>query len=298
MRHMAAIAIAAASVAASGSQPADGYVWERVTDRYGWSPQVVYVLNAVAQRERLWAFEARAVYRSADGAHWDPATVAPSWQGTVPAAAVVAFRDRLWTVGSFSEAGRRSDVWASTDGGHWERVSGGAPWPTVGGHSVVALHGRLWVLAASGSVWSSPDGERWSHVCDCGPWSPAVGRGSVAFRDRLWVVADDARLWSSPDGVRWSLATADAAWGERFRPGVAVYDDRLWVMGGAGKSDAWWSADGVRWTRATRDAGWFPRAGMSVAVLGDALYVMGGKSGISANSNPQDVWRMRRATPR
>jgi hypothetical protein len=67
---------------------------------------------------------------------------------------------------------------------------------------------------------------------------------------------------------------------------------KLWVLGGGGKNDAWFSDDGVHWTQATADAGWFRRSGLSSAVLNDKLWIMGGKTGVSSNSNPQDVWFM------
>jgi hypothetical protein len=292
------LALAAAALVIPVRPSLKPFTWERVAERYGWTTEPVYVLNAAAWQERLWAFEARAVYSSADGVRWDTATVTPPWRGTVPFGAVAVLGRRVWALGTFNDAARRSDVWVSSDGRSWARVVEHAPWSAAPGYAVLAHAGRLWVLDAMRAIWSSTDGRRWTQVCACGPWSADADFGAASYRGRIWVVGDDARVWSSADGARWLPVTPRAAWGARFRPAVVVYEDRLWVLGGVGKNDAWWSDDGARWTRQTADARWFPRGGLSAAVVGGALYVMGGKSGVSANSNPQDVWRLRRAPAR
>ena len=61
------------------------------------------------------------------------------------------------------------DVWSSTDGFNWELVNENPSWQERQGHSLVVLHGKLWIIgrlndAEGGGVndiWYSADGTIW-----------------------------------------------------------------------------------------------------------------------------------------
>jgi hypothetical protein len=121
-----------------------------------------------------------------------------------------------------------------------------------------------------------------------------VQQRAVVFRGRILMIGENGEIWASGDGARWSRVTGRSAWADRFRPTPVVFDERLWLVGGVGKRDVWVSEDGSRWSPMPIDPDWFPRGGVSAAVLNGALWLLGGKSGVSENSNPQDVWSIRR----
>lgn len=286
------------------------YSWTRATEKYGWGHGKVYVLNLLAFDGKLWAFEDNeALHYSSDGKNWLLATSRAGWPGSVLAGRAVVFDNKMWALGMRVGKQIRNEVWSSRDGKTWTRATGDAAWPLRGGQANLAFAGKIWILGGGNDkdqndVWYSSDGLQWIRATEHAQWSARGGHKAVVFKDKIWVLGGGAReelyndVWHSSDGVNWIRATSDAEWGQRRNFTTVVFDNKLWVLGGIGKNDptakndAWYSEDGVHWKQATANAGWFPRSALSSAVLDNKLWVMGGKTGVSANSNPQDVWYM------
>ena len=182
----------------------------------------------------------------------------------------LAFKDKIWVIGgqtmpAFGPAKEifYRDVWNTTDGVHWERVTPKEPfWPQRGmiGASAV-FDGRMWILG--GGTYDTPT-------------TP-----TRQFRNDVW---------SSPDGVHWTKHVESAPWAARQYHEVAVWDGRLWVMEGYAKrsgnrKDVWHSADGVHWQELP-DTPWKPRHAASVFVYDDALWMVAG------NNMESDVWKL------
>jgi hypothetical protein len=54
---------------------------------------------------------------------------------------------RIWAMGGYyPHWGSYSDVWSSSDGSYWTRVTSNAGWRPRTGHSVVVHDGKIWVL--------------------------------------------------------------------------------------------------------------------------------------------------------
>jgi hypothetical protein len=102
----------------------------------------------------------------------------------------------------------RGDVWSSSDGITWERVTDAAPWPPRLWFSAAVYRNCLWVLGG----WSNNPSTNWGDV------------------------------WYSRDGRRWKQLRSDVVWRERHEHSVFVLRDKLWVAGGHARplaNDVW-----------------------------------------------------------
>jgi len=183
----------------------------------------------------------------------------------------VAFRGKIWVMGGQTipqiapeaEAFHR-DIWNTTDGIHWNRVTPREPY------------------------WSARG---------------MIG-GNAVFKDRMWILGGGTYdtlkkpmrefyndVWSSADGVEWTRHVASAPWAPRQYHDVAVFDKRMWVLegfSGTNRNDVWYSADGVRWHEVPKTP-WRPRHAASVFVHDGALWMVAG------NNMESDVWKLRRS---
>jgi hypothetical protein len=189
----------------------DGLSWEKATDHAGWSPRLA--AGAVTFRGRLWVLGgtedyyfgddsslANDVWSSADGKEWRREVEHAPWEPRAYHAAVI-HAGRIWVIGGGNYVPRydaKNDVWRSSDGVHWERVTEHAPWAPRIWFSAVAYRDRLWVLGG----WSNNPSKNWGDV------------------------------WSSRDGAVWEELRSDVVWKARHEHSAYVFDDRIWVAGG------------------------------------------------------------------
>jgi len=214
------------------------------------------------------------VWNSTDGARWTLVTDEVPWAPRV-LHCTIAFQGKIWVLGGqtlpqfapWPEVIFYDDIWNTTDGVNWTKVTPQEPhWCPRGmiGFSAV-FKDRMWILG--GGTYDTPE-----------------------FPDRKFF--ND--VWSSPDGVHWEQHVACAPWPPRQYHEVAVFDGRLWVLEGyhqdsGNRNDVWYSADGVNWYELP-DTPWKPRHAASVFVFDNALWMVGG------NNMEPDVWKLQRAS--
>ncbi len=173
-----------------------------------------------------------------------------------------------------------NDVWASTDGSHWEQLTASAPWEGRAGLSAAVLGDEIYVLG--GSVNDDP--------------------GIVGGPPTRQLFND---VWKSADGVNWELLTASAPWAPRAGAAVVVKDGYLYLLGGEFAfqgnpppyfNDVWRTRDGVDWELVTPSAGWSPRPGHTCDELDGAIVCFGGYGqsplpwDVFGRSSPTDAW--------
>lgn len=249
-----------------------------------------------------WVFEGRAP--------WQPRDSQAEW----------VFRDRLWIGGGWFQSYEAPprDVWSSSNGREWTRVSPEAPWLHSDLPMNITFRNRMWIMggwykgrlpghSASNEVWSSDDGLKWGQATAGAGWSPRLAAGLVEHRGRMWILGGtenyyfgDANslkndVWSSTDGRTWKQETGSAGWSPRAYHQAVVLRDRIYVLGGGNyvpayhaQNDVWSSDDGVRWVCETESAPWEPRLWFSAAVYRGRLWVLGGWS--KEKDNFGDVW--------
>ena len=257
----------------------DGKQWERVTAAAPWLHSDLPM--SLSFGGRMWMMggwyngrlpghsASNAVWWSRDGKQWEQATGSAGWSPRL-AAAVVAFRGRMWMLGGtenyyFGDAkSLKNDVWSSADGKTWRLEAAAAPWAPRAYHQAVVLGGRIYVMgggnyvpeyAAYNDVWSSADGKNWRQETAGAPWHPRLWFGAAVYRGTMWVLGGwskvlDGRVpdqnwgdvWTSRDGKSWTEVKSGRIWKARHEHSVFVFDDQLWVAGGHAKplsSEVW-----------------------------------------------------------
>jgi len=235
------------------------------------------------------------VWNSADGRTWTHVNKGRDvpW-GPRALHYTCAFKGKLWVMGGqtiphHAPAEERfyDDIWNSSDGIRWERVSPREPhWRSRGwiGGSVV-FKDRMWILGGGSywtervpepeyfnDVWSSADGEHWECHLEHAPWMPRQYHNVVVFDGRMWVMEGVSR----GNGPHAEAIAADTA---ARRPEMAH-----WISI-HNLNDVWHSGDGVHWEELPSTP-WAPRHAASVFVHDNALWMVAG------NNMESDVWKL------
>lgn len=211
------------------------------------------------------------VWNSADGKTWSLVNNGrPVPWGPRVLHHTLAFRGKIWVMGGQtlpqsapSEEIFYRDIWNTSDGVYWERVTPREPyWSARGmiGGSVI-FKGRIWILG--GGTYDTPRRPQRNYYND---------------------------VWSSPDGVTWTRHVEYAPWAPRQYHDVAVFDGHMWVLEGyneVNRNDVWYSDNGVDWYELPTTP-WNPRHAASVFVHRDALWM------VTGNNLESDVWKLRR----
>ncbi len=198
----------------------------------------------------------------------------------------LAFRGKMWIIGGDYTSGHyQNDVWNSTDGRVWNRITSGAPFGNrVLFHSFV-LNDWMYIFGGQridGLVnnyseayycngYRSQDGLNWERVdpnhdqiglCPAGVVSGSVvlngyvyliGGGFYGFSNFDWIRKKS--VYRSRDAVNWELVTLEAPWQGRVYHHVFTYGHRMFLVAGAGTkdengndnlSDIWYSIDGKK----------------------------------------------------
>ncbi len=163
------------------------------------------------------------VWKSSDGKNFKvinpAASFDPRWGHTC-----LVFQDKMWIVGVYVSDGAPlygNDIWNSTDGISWSKVSTTTIFPIRTLHSSVVFDNKMWVIG---------------------------GYSSTAPNNRNDV-------YYSTDGANWTLSTNNAAWPGRKSFDAFLLNSKMWIIGGYESNspytlnDIWSSTDGNNWTR-------------------------------------------------
>jgi len=167
----------------------DGRHWVRVLAAAPWPPRSG--AHLVAFRDTLWLIGGepadQRLWLTTDGRHW-VARAATSLPAENPQG-VLVYNDALWVIGHGEWESATNDVWSSSDGLHWSRVSAHAPWPVRTCAGFAVLGDRLWVVAGAGfrDAWSSSDGRSWRRASTAVPGPTRCAEYSVVFQNAYWI---------------------------------------------------------------------------------------------------------------
>jgi hypothetical protein len=288
----------------------------RATHGVSFNGQLWIVGGATANSNETNSGDSNEIWRSANGIDWTRVTPTGPIFSPRDGHGVVVFKDKLWVIGGWNNstgAGGTeeflADVWSSSDGVAWTRVTASTGFEPRVAHDVVVFQDKLWVtggrLSIGGDgndVWSSPDGVTWAGVGN--PGTTFTARRShrvVAFNGELWLTGGGntlgtSEVWRSADGGSWTQLNVTTPFPARMEHAMEVFNNRMYVMGGFSNEnyntgtryqDVWSSADGITWTQETAAAGFGPRWHPASMVHGGEMWVVGGFSLSFFN----DVWR-------
>jgi hypothetical protein len=100
------------------------------------------------------------------------------------------FDDQLYLVGGHG----RPDVWRSSNGKDWTRLTSTSPSKDRYGSGTVGFAGKLWLFGgfikkstnAVNDVWFSDNGVIWKRQAVHAPWAPRSPIATV-FRNKIWI---------------------------------------------------------------------------------------------------------------
>jgi len=214
----------------------------------------------------------------------------------------VVFAGKMWLSNGYVDGGGVvRDLWNSTDGITWTRVSDNTPYDAYA--EMTVYDGKIW--AVNSSVWNSTDGVNWKQIARTKPFGPR-GYGEFVVHDgRMWQLGSGEDVWNTTDGVKWTCTAEHASYGERYATATSAFAGKLWVMAGATHkpndppekgypklttlNDVWCSADGANWTRVLERAPWAPRMWSVAIVYADRLWIIGGFDNVHGR-NLDDLW--------
>ncbi|MBN1760816.1 MAG: hypothetical protein JW863_20980 [Chitinispirillaceae bacterium] len=196
-------------------------------------------------------------------------------------------------------AGKRNDVWNSSDGISWTLLTDDAPFGNLFGHTTTVFNGALWIVGGKigpklfgTSIWNSSSGARWERASKM-PFDKRVYHSAAVFRGKLWIIGGlgDSEtdpilndIWSSADGVNWMLVTKNAPFAPRYGHACTVFNNKLYVLGGFNDAvgsqrsfnDVWESADGVTWTCTDKNAPFSKDRYHCALAFDEKLWMVGG----------------------
>jgi hypothetical protein len=252
--------------------------------------------SATAFQGRVWVVGIRSeLWSSADGLNWTLDT--PQLPGSAVYPQLVALPDRLILITGwlYSAPNYYREVWQSTDGGNWSKVSGSVPFRSEVSFQTLVLNGKLWVFGSNVSdgitpeIWSSSDGLHWTLVGSNPAFTPRWAYQAIAYAGKLFVVAGSnsngplSDVWTSTDGAAWTQLSATTGLRAANYATSLALNNAVCVYGGAGY-DGWCSTDGSAWTQLTDNAPIGP-----TALLNGTAYAVGTVP--SLNNVTDLVWK-------
>jgi hypothetical protein len=173
--------------------------WEVLAEQSNLPARVFY--GAFAFKGKIWlmgGFDGKQYYNdvwnSPDGVRWTRVTEHAGWSTRNIMAAVV-FKERMWVIGGGLIDGTppdgqtRDDVWSSTDGVTWTRVSNRMA--RIWGGSPVVYDGKLWLVGANRdgnfmrATLVTEDGTSWRE--QEAPWTPRGAPAVWVFDNKIYM---------------------------------------------------------------------------------------------------------------
>lgn len=233
---------------------------------------------------------------------------------------VLVYKNKLWVIGGVDNMGNElNDIWNSSDGINWRRISRWTSIGSIANNSSVVFKDRIYVFVGSGEVntkvWSSNDGSIW-RLETSNAFPVRNYTRTIVFNDNLYVVGGWDRdsgsysndVWSSHDGRLWRKnlpgPSANPAQERIFSPRIehtmTEYNGSVWVIGGQEEglhfsNEIWSTTDMKYWKKHVNLPKSAPLSSHASLLYNDALWVFGGYHQQSDRSAVLSsyIWSMR-----
>ena len=211
---------------------ADGATWTNANARGPmagdphWSAREDHA--AVVFDNKMWVMGGRSnlndVWWSSDGTTWtnanargpvrdpdaNPVTYRSHWSNRFDHT-VVVFDNKMWVMGGFG-GGEWNDVWSSSDGENWTRLThirDGAEWPIRNDHAAVVFDNKMWIMGGSGrannrkailsDVWWSTNGSDWTNTNASEHWTNRDAHAAVVLNEKIFLMGGCKDAFSNED---------------------------------------------------------------------------------------------------
>lgn len=206
----------------------DGAEWRCVSKSADWSPRLG--AGGVALNGKMWILGGikkyffgdessllNDVWNSSDGVHWKLVTHHAPWAARAYHGAL-AFDGRLWVFAGGNYLPKyegHNDVWSSSDGVNWTKVTEQAPWAARIWSSAVVYKDQMWILGGWSNnpsknwndVWYSGNGKEWKQLVAKNVWSPRHEQSAYVLDDKIWIAGGNP--WPCTNDV-WQIEVPDA----------------------------------------------------------------------------------------
>ena len=185
----------------------NGITWTQATASANWSARGGH--SSVVFDNKMWVIGGsdggvlNDVWYSTNGITWTQATASANWNARSTPTCIV-YDNKLWLMGGEEWIApsfvKQNDVWYSTDGATWTRVTDDANWVGRDRHASVVFDNKMWVLGGEGlgnsfNAWYSTDGITWAMVTT--PTELNVSRSlfpSAVFNGKMWIFGGRTKL--------------------------------------------------------------------------------------------------------
>lgn len=199
--------------------------------------------------------ELNDVWSSSDGVTWElvksDADFEPRNGHTL-----TSFDGFLWLIGGTSNDQSSAiccgfeDVWKSSNGSDWVKVTDNAPFNFRASHTALAVGKTLVVIGGDikngyWEIWYSLDGAVWHKALENPPFGKRRGHTLVHDGEYLWLIAGHAALspyfdlandvWYSKNGLEWFEAGITQQFPIRQSHTAAYFNNRIWIINGLGE---------------------------------------------------------------
>jgi hypothetical protein len=202
----------------------------------------------------------------------------------------IVFNDKLWVIAGATPKGSpvfysRADVWNTSDGITWEKVTDSAAFTPRTWHASAVFDGKMWVLGGQetrklavqlGDAWYSADGVTWTQA-NAKAFSPRSFLKALVYRNNLWILGGNnghallTDILSSPDGATWATAVGVSGFSptDHFFTASTYRGGQIYI---ADNQNVLNSTDMVHWSSILTQG---PPARLGLLELGARLYAIG-----------------------
>jgi N-acetylneuraminic acid mutarotase len=262
------------------------------------------------------------VYSSSTASSWSKLNVigGSPW-GARFGHGIVAFKDKLWILGGKDGVGTNNEVWSSSDGLIWERVTDSAGWDPRYNFGLVVFFNQLWVIGGDdgtgtkfNDAWRSSDGETWTEASMVTPFPARDNFACYLYGSKIHVVAGEetggvatnAVYRAEFDGnntLTWSTTTTLPAGDCALRSGcrAVVNNGKVYLFGGRDgtteSQDTFVSDDGITFSDESLTFGTPPDARYNHTMISkeSKVWLLGGHGDSAIKFN--DIWSLDPSLP-
>ena len=247
------------------------------------------------------------IWNSNDGVNWEVVTKnAPFSKRT--GFSLTKFKGSLWLIGGLNFDNNENiidlnDVWKSSDGVNWTKVTSHAPFSPRGGHSSVVFKNDLYLIGGisqNSDIWKTADGVRWVKIASNPEFGGRGAHTTIVFKNKLWTIGGFyvdkenntkslSDVWESKDGITWKKTLNETSFFAGGGHSCVVYNNKIWIMGGFRKRGAVFSSvDGVIWDKVQQSGDFGERVAHSTITFKNSIWIIGGYNGAGYKD---DIWK-------
>ncbi len=254
----------------------DGKTWDVNRTDAPWSPKsfqaVAYHNNSLFMSggSDIGSSDSNYFWKSDNGESWMLPSIEIPWESRT-GHVFLNFKDRLWVMGGVKFDNEKikffGDVWNTTDGITWEKVTENAPWGPRDIRAFLEFENKVWIFGGSvledmsfenfttySDVWNTEDGINW--VKKDVPWEDNGISGAFSIGGNLFVLVGDAfnsdiKVYRTTDQEHWEIVAEDVPF-RSYNFSIINTGYYAYIIGGSidemPNRKVWRTDNGVQWT--------------------------------------------------